>query len=61
VQKTIVRRATVLGIECERMEARAAAGDPRSINASLYIKMSNRYARMLDRLGITIDQELTGA
>jgi hypothetical protein len=49
-QTQLVRRAAMISIECEQMEARSAAGEP--IDLDLFGKLTDRLGRTLQRLGI---------
>ena len=49
-QKQLVRRAAMIGVSCEQMEAQAANGQ--EINLDLFGKLTDRLGRTLQRLGI---------
>jgi hypothetical protein len=49
-QTQLVRRASMISIECEQMESRSAAGEP--IDLDLFGKLTDRLGRTLQRLGI---------
>ena len=49
-QMQLVRRAALIGISCEMMEAQAAGG--KDIDLDLFGKLTDRLGRTLQRLGI---------
>jgi hypothetical protein len=49
-QMQLVRRASLISIKCEELEARAVQGEP--IDLDLFGQMTDRLGRCLQRLGI---------
>jgi hypothetical protein len=49
-QMQLVRRATLIAVSCEQMEAKAAAGE--QIDLDLFGKLTDRLGRALQRLGL---------
>ena len=49
-QTQLVRRAAMISIKCEEIEARGAAGE--SIDLEVFGKLTDRLGRCLQRLGI---------
>jgi hypothetical protein len=51
-EKSICRRIAVLTVECERLEARFATGDPAEKSLDLYQRMCGNLRRLLESIGL---------
>jgi len=52
-ERSIVRRAAVLTVELERLEARfASAGEATAVDLDLYIRASGNLRRLLEAVGL---------